>query len=364
EVLLQYDEGISDEMLKSFLAKREAGLNVTIMTDGSYIPLANRMRDEWGVKYDGSISFLPCMTGADGKCKDRVSAWSRDHFLLKKDGDDYTLLQPAKLQGYYKGPGEHHGGFEGGAFQKLRGRSVATSQLNFEGGHVVTGPNGVLISEDVLYRNPQHTREEIEAIFTRETGKPTRLMPNIPNWPHLDLYVTPTGDKTVTVGDSRAGAAMFRKFAADPGNAGSRVLTELREGKAGDGGWSDGVVNNVRAAGLLTMSETDAKKLDILAAKLESEGYTVQRMPMLTGRLGRNPIFTYNNAFQSGDNIYVPQYGIPDMDAAALEVYRRQGLNPVGIPAYDLAKYAGALHCSITALKLRSSTNAPAVAKR
>lgn len=363
EVLLQYDEGISDEMLKSFLAKREAGLNVTIMTDGSYIPLANRMRDEWGVKFDGSVAFLPCMDGKDGKCKDRVSAWSRDHFLLKKDGEDYTLLQPAKLQGYYKGPGEHHGGFESGYFQKLRGRSVATSQLNFEGGHVVTGPNGVMVSEDVLYRNPQHTREEIEEIFSRETGKPTKLIPNIPNWPHLDLYVTPTGDKTVTVGDSRAGAAMFRRFAADPKNAGSRVLTELRTGMAG-ADMGDSVVKDVRTGGLLAFSESDARKLDIIAAKLEKEGYTVKRMPMLTGRLGQNPIFTYNNAFQSGDNIYVPQYGIPDMDAAALETYRRQGLNPIGIPAYDLAKYAGALHCSITALKLRSPTNVPAVAQR
>jgi len=303
---------------------------------------AEKIQNEWQLPLDG-IRMIPCREEGKEGCSKPPSAWSRDHFALVRKGDGWGILQPSEIPAYVENESNTLWNF-------IKGEGKERSRLNFQGGHIVTSQNRTYISANIRYLNPQFTPEEIEKIFEEETGKPVTTLPNINNWPHIDLYVTPVGENTVFVGDTSMGIGYMQAFASDPANADSLLVKDLEEGMGG--GLNDPVYGRMLGVnGLIRISQVDGEKLDQIAAQLERQGLTVIRTPMLTGRLGKNPILTYNNVFQSGNDVFVPSFGIPDMDEAALEIYRKQGFNAIPIPAYRLARAAGVLHCSINPLE-------------
>lgn len=91
-----------------------------------------------------------------------------------------------------------------------------------------------------------------------------------------------------------------------------------------------------------------AAMLDDAARRYEAMGLTVERVDM-----ARNPdvdprardLQTYTNALFIGRVAIVPQYDSPELDAAALEAYRRAGYTAVGADVRAVIGANGAIHC-------------------
>lgn len=344
------DEGV-EPTLKAFLLQRPPGLEVEVLVksrqDASR--LAKRIERDWEVPGAERVTVHTCNDGAG--CPESLTAWSRDHYLLVGKGGDWHALKAKEDLEYVKGEASVVGKFLGAFLPERR------STLQFEGGHVVSSPDRVFLSADVIYRNPKCSAKEIAKAFSSDTGKPVTILPNVRNWPHIDLYVTPVGREMVVVGDSVAGAKLLRGWLDSPQAQGHPLHRDVTARTD----FPDKMYRTtIGMDNLLRHSEIDGRKLDEIAAILAKEGLKVERVPMLTGRLGMNPIITYNNVFQSGETVFVGQYGIEPLDKAGLAVYEKLGKRAAPLPAYELARAAGAIHCAINVLPARKPASGSA----
>ncbi len=343
-VVLQYSPQ-SAAMIRAFLRDRVPGQAADVIVAGRRELDAVRAlaTGEWGLKPEQlrNVRFLTC---ADGDCPRGLSAWSRDHYLLVSTPEGGRLLRARETSGHMLA--------SQGIFDEIyRGLFSRTSEISFQGGQIVTGPTWTFISDEVRAINARYSREEIETIFARETGRRAMLVPSLRSWPHIDLYLTPVGGNTVLVGDTAAGVRMLLEWTAlSPANQNQAVSV------LGNGSFS-------RMQEALRQSRDDAPKLEELVIRLTQAGLTVERVPLLTGRCCNvSPIVTYNNVFQSGTAVYVGQYDLPPLDAAGLATYRSRGMTPIPLPATDLARHGGAIHCAINALPGDISTSADPIA--
>ncbi len=79
---------------------------------------------------------------------------------------------------------------------------------------------------------------------------------------------------------------------------------------------------------------------------LESQGYKVERLPYLGSSSLRNtPWITYNNGVVDGDNFFIPNFGIKEMDDMANGVYKKYGLNPIPVDMNAISSLQGAINC-------------------
>lgn len=83
------------------------------------------------------------------------------------------------------------------------------------------------------------------------------------------------------------------------------------------------------------------------AGKLEKAGYEVLRIPFLATDHSASdlPWITYNNALVHDDKIFMPSYGIRELDDCAAQVYTKAGYNVVPIYMPAISSLQGALNC-------------------
>ena len=81
--------------------------------------------------------------------------------------------------------------------------------------------------------------------------------------------------------------------------------------------------------------------LDRNAERFQRLGYDVIRLDMASGQ----KLMTYTNSLLVGKTVLVPTYKNEALDAAALQVYRELGWNPVGIDSRSVIAANGAIHC-------------------
>ena len=111
-----------------------------------------------------------------------------------------------------------------------------------------------------------------------------------------------------------------------------------------------------------------ADYFDALSATLSGRGFEVHRMPILFDASSESalpeadyrnilpyPVLTYNNVLleQRGADavVYLPQYDLPTLDAAARRQWEALGYKVVPVTGYALsALYGGALRCSAKVL--------------
>ena len=91
------------------------------------------------------------------------------------------------------------------------------------------------------------------------------------------------------------------------------------------------------------------ENFDFLAKNLEKkEEYKVERLPYL-GKLFEDappvPWLTYNNTVIDGDNIFIPNFDIPELDNPVNKVYKKYGYNPVPVDMTVISSMQGALNC-------------------
>jgi hypothetical protein len=261
-----------------------------------------------------------------------ISAWAKDRFGTMSRGGRAIIAVPPALSM----PGGPRGNDERVPellYKRLSGVEYEVLPFNFEGGDLLSDEDCVYVAANFLARNQPLDRDgraELLERIGRCFGKqviPLGTDPaGVPDH-HIGMYLTPLGDNRVA--------------AADP-DLGLQLL--------GRDGLSHCGVD----------VETDPKRyipFSNVIEQLRDEGIEVVRIPMLLTKTPRVYV-TYNNAICERVNgtkrIYMPVYGIPELDGAATARFEEQGWEVHPVRVESVYRCTGSLRCLVGVIK-RSS---------
>lgn len=266
---------------------------------------------------------------------------------------------------------------------EVAGYELKQSALYFEGGNIVSDSDFVFVGANTIrYNALALQKSEIDVVldFQQELGRPVLVIGPFPQpVAHIDMMLTPLGGRRVAVADTSAAiriaeqalqndpdsVAEFEQFCeanffGHPsiktllGSEGQKISAPRVRGKTRD---------------MIKLSRDIAPVLDGIANSLEEHGYRVERIPFLfggpesrnapgeeTGMQATYPMLTYNNVLLEVDagrrRVYLPRYGWPAMDEAAVNVWQGLGFEPRSIDGLTIsAMYGGALRCSVKVLE-------------
>lgn len=273
------------------------------------------------------------------------------------------------------------------------------SRLRFEGGNIVVGQEHVFVGAETIRWNAMKlgwSEVEVARAFERELGRTVLVLGPVPQpVGHIDMIVTPLSGRRLFVADAgwgaelaereletnRAGVEAFERaceeyFFGDPGiqrliDAEGQVIERPK------------VVG--RTAEVIEQTRRRAGDLDRLAEELGKRGYRVLRVPILcpaeerigaeedqeenpAGQTSRGsesktrrprpsyPYLTYNNVLmergEEGEVVYLPQYGWPAFDRAAVRAWEEAGFKVKKVGGLTIsAMYGGSLRCCAKVLE-------------
>jgi len=304
-----------------------------------------------------------------------ITMWTQDPFLVLKNSADEagtTLLASKTFERSGDSLMAQH--IAGYADYRLQ-----TSSLYFEGGNIVSDEDFILIGANTIRHNALKldlSATDVATQFQKELGRPVLVVGPYPQpIAHIDMMITPLGGGRILLADSNAGARIAENaMRNDPESVeaferyceenffGHPAITEVH-------GKDDRVLNAPAVLGktqeMIALSRAIGPVLDGIASSLKHYGYKVERIPLLYGgpesqdsRTGNNtnvaayPMLTYNNALITGHDVYLPHYGWPVMDQAALDTWKKLGFTPHAIEGLTIsAMYGGALRCSVKVLE-------------
>jgi hypothetical protein len=165
---------------------------------------------------------------------------------------------------------------------------------------------------------------------------------------HIDMAMTPLGKP-----DPETGKPVM--VLGDP----SLAIEMLKDIRSKDpqkyDGYEAGIASKLGYAHrnpLNTMIETlnGDKELqenfDSLAKGFERDGYKIERIPYLgSSSLRGTPWLSYNNSIFDGDNVFVPNFDIKELDDMANGIYKKYGYTPVPIEMNAVSSMQGAINC-------------------
>jgi hypothetical protein len=162
---------------------------------------------------------------------------------------------------------------------------------------------------------------------------------------HLDMAITPFDEKTVAVGDPSMVKRALEKMTPKRRKEVEKQLSELLERPVSLRGLTE---NRERSD-----YPNQQQDFDKYASNMEKEGYRVLRVPYSEPTWG-TPNITYSNnlieRFTKEDGthvkrVFLPVYGIKELDKIALDTYKGEGFEVFPIPLASLASRKGALRC-------------------
>jgi hypothetical protein len=165
---------------------------------------------------------------------------------------------------------------------------------------------------------------------------------------HIDMAMTPLGKKdpetgkpVMLLGDPSLAIGILNDVKKKSPGKYNQYQKEIRE-----------KVSRVDRNPLNTMisrvGEDKAlqESLDTLAKGFEKDGYKVERVPYLGGTyLQKHPWFTYNNSVIDGDNVFIPNFGIPELDEAGNGKFKKYGYTPIPVEMSTISSLFGAINC-------------------
>lgn len=311
---------------------------------------------------NGRVTFVEIPSESD------ITIWPQDPFVVLKDRESTKLITPSLFK-------RKDDRLMARQLSTILGVEVVQSELLFEGGNIVCGESEVFIGFDTLYINSQvfdTTMEEIEERFSQLFGRTVVAIGNkTQEIGHIDLIVTPLADNQIAVADSRQGAKVAsRTLTQSPdriarferncekrffGNPSIKKLVD----SSGDSIDCPKVIGQTQAA--IRYSNSLSDSLDEIASQLSQGGYEVIRIPALIpnqspeSATGENPILafpfmSYNNVLTetvaNRSIVYLPQYGIAELDSAATQYWEGNGFTVRPIKGFQTsAMHGGALRC-------------------
>ena len=306
-----------------------------------------------------------------------ISIWPQDPFVVMQSQDQTRLIVPNSFDRE-----------DDQIMPEVLGETldieVIRSELNFEGGNLVSDSDAVFTGMNTIQTNVarlQETPDQIRQRFENTFGRPLIVVgENRPSVTHLDLIVTPLGNKQVAIADSRQGAELaeilMQTSAAEISHFekqceslffGHEQIQQLLD-----------LEGNViprpelvhKTAQTIQASRQLADELDALAQDFVNLGYEVFRVPALIPDLepqlnasGQEkpgyPFLTYNNVLLEQRNgqaiVYLPQYGLRSFDAAAAKCWTDLGYEVKPIEGFATSSmYGGSLRCCTKVLSRRT----------
>jgi hypothetical protein len=254
-----------------------------------------------------------------------ITTWSRDRYAAEVDdrGEGSILAPPRRETSFASRAGDGRSPYA--ISQALYHRDPRIADILFEGGDLAATPRWMFADANLVARNVGRgaaDRASIEAELHRRFGQDLvwlgDAVGDVPRH-HIMMYTVPLDDRTVAVGDVRAGVALLGD---------SRL--ELDD------------------------ADIQAPRFDRAAVQLAARGFQVVRVPALV-LAGGGSFATYTNALfdRRADGkrvVYLPTYALPALDAAAGRFYEAQGFEVRPIDVSSIYRLNGSLGCLVNVL--------------
>ncbi len=187
-------------------------------------------------------------------------------------------------------------------------------------------------------------------LFEKEFGKPVTVMgkddpktPHVeePATDHMDMGLTPVDDKTFFLGDPKLMERIFAKMSPEK-------LEKAKEQLSKMAGYPMDPETYIK----ISRNHNNPADFDAYEKTLKEKGYNVIRLPH-SEPSWFGPYITYNNCImerfeKDGKEIrrvFLPVYGIEDLDNYAIKAYESQGFEVHPIRLDALSRRWGALRC-------------------
>jgi hypothetical protein len=253
-----------------------------------------------------------------------ITPWARDRFGALKSGQGPVIAVPP-VRSIMPGPRGNDERVPEVLAASLPGSTCLPLPFMFEGGDLLADADHAYIAANCLARNSPENVDNRPGLLRRMEGGLNRKIIVIGDAPedvpdhHICMFLTPLGGKRVAIADPVLGLELYRRNPA---------------GEAVD-------------------IETDTAQFEPFLKVIrcmEQQGFTVVRVPFLLTRTPRVYV-SYNNAIlERRDNhkiLYMPVYGIPDLDRAASDVFEREGWHVVPVRVSKLYRHTGSLRCQV-----------------
>lgn len=273
---------------------------------------------------------------------DVATIWARDRFVAvrRPTGESTLLLPPVREPA-------------GGDFwvPQLLARAIpglAVRPLGFyaEGGDLIAGHDRLFVgATNVGFAQEefQHcTESELRTLLERQFGKPVVFLPDFADDDeeeptdldyHLDMFLTVCHDDSVVLADLEWGERL----------AGGKLHFE-----------QELPLNQEDLEAIREDLAFKRHRLDAVYACLVRAGIRVHRIPLLwipEADCG----MTYNNVLQedspNGPIVYLPQYGINEIDMAAADVYSNLGYEVRPVDVRQVFELQGTLRCVVNVIR-------------
>ena len=258
-----------------------------------------------------------------------ITTWSRDRYTLLTQGRRRVLLVRARP--HHAIAARQNDWYAPLALARALGAStrVEIAPLVFDGGDLIATDRFVFATALLLDRNresPLGDPDRLRAWLREHTGRDVVLLGSRPqDVPphHIGMFLTPLGRGTLLVGDPHAGLALL------PSSAKLPLPVDLRP--------------------------HTLRRFQRIAEAAKEAGFRVLPIPLVPLSDGVTYV-TYNNAVleRRADghlHAYVPQFGLPALDAAGRGAYERQGVVVHPIDVSRIYRHNGTVRCLVNVLR-------------
>jgi len=259
-----------------------------------------------------------------------ITPWARDRFgAMTAGGRTVIAVPPARSN--MPGPRGNDERVPEILAASLSNATCLSLPFMFEGGDLLADENNAFIAANCLARNSPYDVDDRCGLLRKIEGALHKRVVLIGKTPedvpdhHICMYLTPFGDKCVAVADPMLGLELHQK-----------------------------------GSGKDTVDvETDKSKYEpfrnvILC--MEQNGFKVVHVPFLLTSTPRVYV-SYNNVMlerRDGEKrVYMPVYGIPELDLAAGKVFEGQGWHVIPVRVAKLYRHTGSLRCQVGIIKRR-----------
>jgi hypothetical protein len=263
-----------------------------------------------------------------------ITPWSKDRFgTMTADGTPVLAIPRARTVA--AGPRGNDEKIPALLCRELKGINLTVLPFMFEGGDLLCDDETLYLPANMVARNEPLTdagREDLLAAIGITFGKKVVCIgthpQEIPDH-HIGMVLTPLGNGRLAV--------------ADP-DLGLQLCQELN-------------ITDIAGVAVETNSARYQPFRNIIQ-QLQDQHIEFVRVPMILTVLPR-VYATYNNAIVEERNgvrrIFMPTYGVPELDQHAASLFERQGLQVIPVRVSNLFKHTGSLRCLVGIIQ-RNST--------
>jgi len=318
---------VSLNYFRSILQELDNKVEVTIITEFQRYSerLSEMIKNEWNIRNPIRILVTP-------ESEEKLSPWGQDGYVVVKNkGRGITLIAPVSRR-------------DSTVLKTLSKTypyiTSVISDLDFDGGNIVSNDRYVFTGYPLIEENnklgldEQEIIQRLEKMFGKEViviGDKNHRAP----FAHIDMYLTPIGERTLLLGDSKLAVDLLPK-ADNSSIIDSPILKKQIK---------------------LNLSEDIFGALERVKNQLESRGFQVIRVPYLGVTCSTQILhgkwahfITYNNVLieEKGNEkvVYLPTYGIESIDKKAIEIYESLGFKVKEVEVgLGITKFGGSIRC-------------------